>query len=47
MVKPKMASLPVLLDKLEVPVFSCLEMIYSCRFVRNGVSRDDEHNGEV
>ena len=32
MANPKMLSIPVLLDKQEVPAFSCLSLIDWCRF---------------
>ena len=44
MLKFKMTSLPVLLVKQEVPVFSCLESFDLCRFLME-VSLDDEHYG--
>ena len=42
-----MTSFPVLLVKQEVPAFSCLHLIDSRHFLREGVSRDAEHYGEA
>ena len=47
MVKPKMSLLVVLLAKQEVAAFSCLQLIDSCRFLRQEVSLDAEGNGEI
>ena len=47
MVKFKMASLPVLLAKQEVPAGSCLHLIDLYRLDKKRVSWDGTQNGEV